>query len=70
MSFGIGTNLTNDFGVTPLNHVIKMIKCNGTDVCKISDSPGKTMCTNQSYIDYLKSVFKVWLIYLNKKKGK
>lgn len=57
VSFGIGTNLTNDVGFDPLNIVLKMTKCNGQDVAKISDSPGKSMCTNAAYIQYLKSVF-------------
>ena len=59
VSFGIGTNLTNDVGLIPLNHVIKIIKCNDQDVAKISDSSGKTVCTNDSYVTYLKSVFGV-----------
>jgi nicotinate phosphoribosyltransferase len=45
VSFGIGTNLTNDVGVSPLNIVIKMSKCkvNGRwlDAVKLSDSHGK-----------------------------
>lgn len=41
-SFGIGTNLTNDFeGSKPLNMVIKLTSCNGIPVVKISDEPGK-----------------------------
>jgi nicotinate phosphoribosyltransferase len=55
--FGIGTNLTNDFeGVKPLNIVIKMTECNGRPVAKISDTPGKTMCEDQKFIEYLRSV--------------
>ena len=45
-SFGIGTNLTNDLGHTPLNIVLKLVECNGQSVAKLSDSPGKTMTTN------------------------
>jgi nicotinate phosphoribosyltransferase len=57
-SFGIGTNLTNDFdGLVPLQVVIKMTRCNGQPVAKISDSSGKTMCEDQKYVEYLKSVF-------------
>lgn len=57
-SFGIGTNITNDIpGVTPLNTVIKVVKCNGQPVAKISDSIGKGMCEDESYVSYLKSVF-------------
>lgn len=41
-SAGIGTNLTNDIdGVTPLNIVIKMTKCDGQYTVKLSDVPGK-----------------------------
>lgn len=39
--YGIGTNLTNDVGVKPLNMVIKMVQANGVDVCKLSDDVGK-----------------------------
>jgi nicotinate phosphoribosyltransferase len=55
--FGIGTNLTNDFdGVTPLNIVVKLTECNGRPVAKLSDSPGKTMCEDEAYLRYLRSV--------------
>lgn len=60
VSFGIGTNLTCDIpGVSPTNMVIKMISCNGQPVAKISDSPGKTQCRDESFVNYLKHVFKV-----------
>ena len=59
LSFGIGTNLTNDVGLTPLNIVIKMSKCNGQSVAKLSDNVGKTMCDDESYLNYLKKVYKV-----------
>ena len=55
--FGIGTHLTNDLGVTPLNVVLKMTECNGQPVAKLSDSPGKAMCKDVQYMDYLKHVF-------------
>ena len=54
---GIGTNLTNDMGFTALNIVMKVVECNGQPVAKISDSPGKTMCKDQAYLNYLASVF-------------
>ncbi len=44
VSFGIGTNLTNDLGYEPLQIVMKMVRCNGQPVAKVSDSPEKTMC--------------------------
>ena len=58
-SFGIGTNLTNDLGHTPLNIVLKLVECNGQSVAKLSDSPGKTMTTNNTFLAYLRQVFDV-----------
>jgi nicotinate phosphoribosyltransferase len=64
-AFGIGTNYTNDVGAVPLNIVIKATRCkpdynsDWQDVAKISDSPGKLMCKNESYVNYVKSVFKI-----------
>lgn len=57
-SFGIGTNLTNDISGKPIQIVIKMTRCQGTPVAKISDSPGKQMCKDERYLEYLRSVFK------------
>jgi nicotinate phosphoribosyltransferase len=58
--FGIGTNLMNDIpGVTPLQIVMKMTKCNSQAVAKISDSPGKEMCTDKEYLAYLKKLFQI-----------
>ena len=56
-SFGIGTNLTNDLGVEPLQVVIKMTHCNGQPVAKLSDSPGKLMCQDAEYLQYLRKVY-------------
>ncbi len=53
VAFGIGTYLSNDTSVKPLNIVMKVTKCNGQDVAKISDVEGKSMCQNQDYVDYL-----------------
>ena len=58
-SFGIGTNLTNDTGLTQLNIVLKLVECNGQPVAKISDSPGKTMINNDTYLAYLRQVFDI-----------
>ncbi len=55
-SFGIGTNLTNDVGIKPLNIVIKMVECNGEPVAKISDNKGKGMCEDKNYLEYIKSI--------------
>jgi nicotinate phosphoribosyltransferase len=57
LAFGVGTNLSNDTGPTPLNIVIKMIRCNGQPVAKLSDSPGKNMCEDEAYVTYLRQVF-------------
>ena len=57
LGFGVGTNLTNDLGPEPLNIVIKMVRANGQPVAKISDTPGKSLCDDPSYLAYLKQVF-------------
>jgi len=57
--FGIGTSLSNDVGLRPLNIVMKLTHCNGQPVAKLSDSPGKTMCTDETFLAYLRQVFNV-----------
>ena len=52
-AFGIGTYLANDTKVEPLNIVMKTTACNGCDVAKISDAPGKSMCKSEEYVHYL-----------------
>lgn len=59
VSFGIGTNLTNDMGQKPLNIVLKLVECNGQSVAKISDSPGKTMTDNDTFLAYLRQIFEI-----------
>lgn len=59
LGFGIGTHLTNDMGQTPLNIVLKLVECNGQSVAKISDSPGKTMTDNDTFLAYLRQVFNI-----------
>ena len=54
VAFGIGTFIANDTDVEPLNIVMKVTKCNGHDVAKLSDVEGKGMCKNPEYVDYLK----------------
>ena len=58
-AFGIGTNLTNDLGYEALQIVIKMTRCNGQPVAKISDEPSKAMDYDPSYVAYLREVFQV-----------
>lgn len=58
-SFGMGTFLTNDCGITPLQIVMKLIEVNGEPVAKISDDESKGMCESESYIRRVKEVFKI-----------
>lgn len=57
-AFGIGTYISNDTKVKPLNIVMKTTICNGMDVAKISDVEGKGMCKNPEYVDYLNRCIK------------
>jgi len=59
LAFGVGTNLTNDLGYEPLQIVIKMTRCNGQPVAKLSDTPGKGMCDDEKYLAYLRQVFDI-----------
>lgn len=63
LAFGIGTNLTNDLGDAPahvpLQIVIKMVRCNGQPVAKLSDTPSKNMCDDEKYLAYLRQVFEI-----------
>ena len=63
LAFGIGTNLTNDIGDppdhVPLQIVIKMVRCNGQPVAKLSDTPSKNMCDDEKYLAYLRQVFDI-----------
>ena len=53
VAFGIGTYISNDTDAPSLNIVMKTTACNGMDVAKISDTPGKGMCKNHDYVHYL-----------------
>jgi nicotinate phosphoribosyltransferase len=59
LAFGVGTNLTNDLGYQPLQIVIKLVRCNGQPVAKLSDSPEKNMCDDEAYLAYLRQVFEI-----------
>lgn len=58
VSFGIGTFITNDTCVNPLNIVIKLQYVDGRPVAKLSDNPEKAMCQDDEYLTYLKSAVK------------
>jgi nicotinate phosphoribosyltransferase len=57
LGFGIGTKLTNDTPYPALNIVMKLVRCNGQAVAKLSDEPGKSQCTDATFIAYLRQVF-------------
>lgn len=54
VAFGIGTYISNDTDVSPLNIVMKVVECNESPVAKLSNSEGKTMCKDNEYVEYLK----------------
>ena len=58
VSFGIGTFVSNDTNEDALNIVIKLQYVNDRPVAKISDAPGKAMCSDEEYFEYLKSAVK------------
>jgi nicotinate phosphoribosyltransferase len=59
LGFGIGTHLSNDVGLQTLNIVMKLTSANGQSVAKLSDSPGKTLCDDATFLAYLRQVFNV-----------
>jgi nicotinate phosphoribosyltransferase len=58
-SFGVGTNLTNDLGFPALQIVLKMARCNDRPVAKLSDTPGKAMATDETFLAYLRQTFRL-----------
>ena len=58
VSFGIGTFVSNDTCINPLNIVIKLQYVNNRPVAKLSDVQGKTMCADPNYEDYLRNAVK------------
>ncbi|MBS0444938.1 MAG: nicotinate phosphoribosyltransferase [Proteobacteria bacterium] len=59
LGFGIGTNLTNDMGLKTLHIVMKLTQANRQPVAKLSDSPGKLLCDDDTFLAYLRQVFNV-----------
>ena len=53
VQFGIGTFFTNDLGVRPLSNVIKLVKCAGLPVAKLSDDPAKSQCEDPETLAYI-----------------
>ncbi len=60
VAFGIGTFVTNDTCVEPLNIVMKLQAINGRPVAKISDVEGKIM-GNPGFVETLKSMCSIRL---------
>jgi len=58
ISFGIGTNLSNDCSLKPLNIVIKAITCNNRHVVKLSDNPAKAI-GDPEMIEKVKKAYRV-----------
>ncbi len=56
VTFGWGTNLTNDFGFQPLSLVIKLIESNGYGTVKLSDNLAKALGTPED-IEHFKRIF-------------
>ena len=63
VAFGIGTFLSNDCGVIPLNIVFNVIEANGSPCAKLSDVEGKNMCRDKEYIAYLRRCIEWRLAY-------
>jgi nicotinate phosphoribosyltransferase len=59
VAFGVGTHLMNDVGYAPLQIVIKMVRCNGQPVAKVTDSPEKNLSDDDAYVAYLRKVFQI-----------
>ena len=57
LGFGIGTQLTNDTPYKALNIVMKLVRCNGQPVAKLSDTAGKSMSNDETFLAYLRQVF-------------
>lgn len=56
VSFGWGTNLTNDLGLKPLSMVIKLIESNGYGTVKLSDNLAKAT-GNHKDVERFKKIF-------------
>ncbi len=57
-SFCIGTYFTNDCGFTAPQVVMKLVGLNGKPTAKVSDSPGKCMCEDPEFLDYMIKVIR------------
>ena len=46
-------------GLKTLHIVMKLTAANGQPVAKLSDSPGKLLCDDETFLAYLRQVFNV-----------
>lgn len=58
ISFAIGSYLTNDTFVPPINIVLKIATCNRHVVAKLSNENSKAICRDPEYLEYLKRTIK------------
>lgn len=56
VTFGWGTTLTNDLGITPNNFVMKATEVDGVSTVKLSDTPGKHTGSGDKIREYSKRV--------------
>jgi nicotinate phosphoribosyltransferase len=61
ISFGLGGSFGNNLPLpyTRPNFVIKMIKCNGKSVAKITEDPSKAIYTDEDHYRRLKEAYKI-----------
>ncbi|MDD4003602.1 MAG: nicotinate phosphoribosyltransferase [Elusimicrobiaceae bacterium] len=55
--FGIGSWLDNNIGLPRLNSVIKMVRCNGRPVAKITNTAAKTVAEDADYLRTLRTAY-------------
>lgn len=57
VSFGWGTNLTNDLGIQPLSLVMKVVEASGHPTVKLSDNLAKVIGDSYEEIERYKGIF-------------
>lgn len=59
VALAIGTNLTNDTNKKALQIVIKLVEFDFGPVAKIADTPGKGMCEDKEFEEYVNSIARI-----------
>ena len=57
ITFGIGSALTHDVGIVPLQMRFTLVECNGGPVARIADDVNQLSCPDPRYLVTLKEVF-------------